>query len=55
VNKIASVAAPWDTDGHMSETVWRSSVEGGEPNPEKSRSIIGNFPMFNYPTHNDAP
>lgn len=34
----------------MSATVWHSSVMGGDAVPEKSRSLIGNYPMFNYST-----
>ena len=30
-------------------------MEAGDANPEKSRSLIKNFSMFNYPTHSDAP
>ena len=36
-------------DEHLGESVWRSSVEGGEPHPEKRRDIIGKEPMFSYP------
>lgn len=39
----------------MSESVHRSSMEGGDANPDKSRSLIKNFPMFNYPTESGAP
>lgn len=39
----------------MSATVWHSSTEGGEPIPEKSRSLIKNYPMFTYPTSPPAP
>jgi hypothetical protein len=49
MEKIDSVAGPERTDEHMSESVHRSAMEGGEPNPDKSRSLIKNFPMFNYP------
>jgi len=55
MQKIPAVAAPWETDNHMSESVWRSSVEGGDPNPSKIREVINKPPMFNYPTHSDAP
>lgn len=43
------------TDKHLSETVHRSAMEGGDANPDKSRSLIKNFPMFEYPKTSDAP
>lgn len=55
MQKIDSVAGPERTDEHMSETVHRSAMEGGDANPDKSRALIKNFPMFNYPVHSDAP
>lgn len=55
MQKIDSVAGPEVTDDHMSETVHRSSMEGGDANPDKSRALIKNFPMFNYPTGTGAP
>ena len=45
-NKIPSI----HNGPHTSETVWRSSMEGGEPNPDKFRMIIGKGTMWNYPT-----
>jgi len=49
MQKIDSVAGPQRTEGRMSESVHRSSMEGGDANPDKSRALIKNFPMFNYP------
>jgi hypothetical protein len=49
MQKIDSVAGPERTEGRMSESVHRSSMEGGDANPDKSRSVIKNFPMFSYP------
>jgi len=40
MQKIDSVAGPEVTDGHNSESVHRSAMEGGEPNPEKRRDLI---------------
>lgn len=40
---------------HIGETVWRSSMKGGEANPEQRRDLIGKPPMFNYPTGTSAP
>jgi len=55
MEKIDSVAGPERTDEHMSETVHRSAMEGGDAIPDKSRSLIKNFPMFNYPKAQTAP
>ncbi|MEC8426919.1 MAG: hypothetical protein VXZ35_00730 [Pseudomonadota bacterium] len=55
MEKIDSVAGPERTDAHMSETVHRSAMEGGDPNPSKKREIIKNFPMFQYPMDSEAP
>lgn len=55
MNKIDSVAGPEVTDAHMSETVHRSAMEGGDANPDRSRALIKNFPMFNYPATPSAP
>jgi hypothetical protein len=55
MQKIDSVAGPEVTDDHMSEAVHRSAMEGGDANPDKSRALIKNFPMFNYPTGTAAP
>lgn len=30
-------------------------MEGGDANPDASRNLIKNFPMFNYPKSADAP
>lgn len=30
-------------------------MEGGDANPDRSRSVIKNYPMFNYPVHAAAP
>jgi hypothetical protein len=46
MNRIPSV----HLDDHIGESVWRSSMKGGDPNPDLSRSIINKKPMFNYPT-----
>jgi len=40
MQKIDSVAGPEVTDDHMSETVHRSSMEGGDAVPSKRRDII---------------
>lgn len=40
LEKIDSVAGPERTDDHMSETVHRSAMEGGDPNPEARRDLI---------------
>jgi hypothetical protein len=37
-------------DTHIGESVWRSSMAGGDPNPEVTRKIIDKPPMFSYPT-----
>jgi len=38
-------------DDHIGDSVWRSSVDGGEPNPEQRRDMTGHMnSMFNYPT-----
>jgi len=52
VNKIDSVAGPERTDDHMSETAHRSSMEGGEPNPELRRDLVvkGFNPSFDPAT-----
>lgn len=55
MQKIDSVAGPERAVDHMSETVHRSAMEGGDANPDKSRSLIKNFPMFNYPKTSDTP
>lgn len=54
MEKIDSVAGPVRTDKHMSESVHRSSMEGGDAIPDKDRGHIKNFPMFDYPVH-DPP
>lgn len=50
LEKIDSVAGPEVTDGHNSETVHRSAMEGGEPNPEARRDLIvkGYNPSFDH-------
>lgn len=42
MNRIPSVKndANNDDDHHIGEAVWRSSMEGGDPNPDLSRAII---------------
>jgi len=54
MEKIDSIAGPERTDNHMSETVHRSAMEGGDAIPDKDRGHIKNFPMFDYPVH-DPP
>jgi hypothetical protein len=47
-----SVAGPEVTDEHMSESVHRSSMEGGEPFPEQRRDLVtpGHNPSFDPAT-----
>jgi hypothetical protein len=55
MEKIDSVAGPeLPHNGTMSESVHRSSMEGGDAIPDKDRGHIKNFPMFDYPVH-DPP
>ena len=53
MEKIPAVAPP--SSGHIGESVWRAAVEGGDPVPERSRSLVRNYPMFNYPAAASAP
>ena len=38
-------------NSNIGESVWRSSIEGGDPHPiSQKRNVIGTPPMFSYPT-----
>jgi hypothetical protein len=43
--------SPVSRNEHIGDSVWRSSVDGGEPIPEPRRDLTGHMnSMFNYPT-----
>jgi hypothetical protein len=50
MEKIDAVAGP-DRITQIGESVHRSSVEGGDPVPDKSRSVIGNHPASFTPQY----
>lgn len=53
MQKIQSIAGPDVIGDHIGESVHRSAMAGSDPNPDKSRNLIDNYPMFNYPTGDD--
>jgi len=50
MQKIDSVAGP-DVIGQIGESVHRSAMEGGDANPDKSRSVIGGHPASFTPEY----
>jgi hypothetical protein len=50
MQKIPSVAGP-DTISQIGESVHKSAMEGGDPNPDFGRSVLGNHPKSFTPDY----
>jgi hypothetical protein len=46
--------SPVSRNEHIGDSVWRSSVDGGEPIPEPRRDLV-NAHSFKYDGHTSAP